>query len=142
MTQLIFNRDDELAAWAENVYPDCAPLARPLTAIGVASDEGEIIGVAIYHNFRHTDIEITFVTSTPRWATKATVRSLLHYPFFQLGVDRMTAITRKSNKKARKLLEGLGFLLEGTHPYAAMGKTACTYGLYRQNAIDRWFNHG
>ena len=139
MTQLIFDRDEELATWAETQYPDCAPLARPLTSIGIASSEGEIIGVAIYHNFRHTDVEVTFITATQRWATLGNVRALLHYPFIQLGVQRMTAITSKSNKKARKLLRGLGFLLEGTHPYAAKGKTACTYGLYSDNA-KRWLN--
>ena len=45
MTQLIFDRDEELATWAETQYPDCAPLARPLTSIGIASSEGEIIGL-------------------------------------------------------------------------------------------------
>jgi RimJ/RimL family protein N-acetyltransferase len=141
MTELIFSRDEELAQWAEEVYPDCAPLARPLTAIGVASSEGALLAVAIYHNFRYHDIEITFVTSTPsRWATKATVRSLLHYPFYQLGVKRMSAITKKSNKKARNLLEAFGFRLEGVHPFADNGTgAACSYGLYRDNAISKWF---
>jgi RimJ/RimL family protein N-acetyltransferase len=52
----------------------------------------------------------------------------------------MTAITNKSNKKARKLLTGLGFVLEGVHPFAATDCTsACTYGLYDKNA-ERWLN--
>tara|TARA_R110000764_G_scaffold160377_2_gene247886 strand:- start:208 stop:633 length:426 start_codon:yes stop_codon:yes gene_type:complete len=141
MTQLLFNRDDELAQWAENKYPDCAPLSRPLTSIGIASSEGKILGVAIYHNFRQNDVEITFITTTPRWATLGNIKALLYYPFIQLGVQRMTAITKKSNKQARKFLSGIGFLLEGTHPYAANGKTACTYGLYSDNAKKRWL-HG
>tara|TARA_R110000868_G_scaffold86238_1_gene241942 strand:+ start:197 stop:622 length:426 start_codon:yes stop_codon:yes gene_type:complete len=141
MTQLVFNRDDELAQWAEITYPDCAPLSRPLTSIGIANSKGEILGVAIYHNFRQNDVEVTFITTTPRWATLGNVRALLHYPFIQLGVQRMTAITGKSNKKARKFLSGIGFLLEGTHPYAAKGKTACTYGIYLNNA-QRWLSHG
>ena len=140
MTQLIFNQDDKLAAWAEAMYPKCAPLSRPLTAIGVASSEGKLIGVAIYHNFRQNDLEITFVTADPRWATPGNVRAILHYPFIQLGVERMTAITEKSNKKARKLMEKLGFCLEGVHPYAVDGvRPACTYGLYSDNA-KRWLN--
>ena len=98
MTQLIFGKDEELAKWAEATYPDCAPLARPLTAIGIASSEGELLGVAIYHNFRQYDVEITFVTANPRWSTPGNVRAILHYPFIQLGVKRMTAITKKSNK--------------------------------------------
>jgi RimJ/RimL family protein N-acetyltransferase len=116
------------------------PLARPLTAIGVSSNDGDIMGVAIFHNYRQNDIEITFITATPRWATLGNIRGILNYPFIQLGVKRMTAITNKSNKKARKLLTGLGFILEGTHPYAARDCTAaCTYGLYAKNA-EKWLN--
>jgi RimJ/RimL family protein N-acetyltransferase len=140
MTGLVCGRDDELATWAEEHYPDCAPLARPLTAIGVSSNDGDIMGVAIFHNYRQNDIEITFITATPRWATLGNIRGILNYPFIQLGVKRMTAITNKSNKKARKLLTGLGFILEGTHPYAARDCTAaCTYGLYAKNA-EKWLN--
>jgi RimJ/RimL family protein N-acetyltransferase len=98
------------------------------------------MGVAIFHNYRQNDIEVTFITATPRWATLGTIRGILHYPFKQLGVKRMTAITMKSNKKARKLLTGLGFVLEGVHPFAATDCTsACTYGLYAKNA-ERWLN--
>ena len=140
LTSLVCGRDDELAAWAEEHFPDCAPLSRPLTAIGVSAIDGEIMGVAIFHNYRQNDIEITFITATPKWATPGNVRGILNYPFVQLGVKRMTAITMKSNKKARKLLTGLGFVLEGVHPYAARDLTpSCTYGLYSQNA-EKWTN--
>ncbi len=141
MTKLIFNRDEELAKWAEKTYPDCAPLARPLTAIGIQTSDGEALGVAIYSNFRQDDIHITLVTRDPRWATPGNIRAILHYPFIQLGVKRMTALTAKTNKKARKLLEGVGFHLEGVHPYALCGKTACSYGMYAGDA-KRWVNNG
>jgi len=140
LNQLICGRDEELAQWAEEHFPDCAPLSRPLTSIGVASPDGDIMGVAIFHNYRQNDIEITFITATPRWATQGVIRGILDYPFRQLGVLRMTAITTKSNKKARKLLTGLGFVLEGVHPHASKDLTsACTYGLYAKNA-EKWLN--
>ena len=139
--QLIFNQDEELAAWAETNYPECSPVPRPFTAIGVASNDGNILGVAIYHNFSNNDVEITFVAKThSRWATKPIIRSLLHYPFYQLGVSRMSAITNKANKKARKLLEGLGFKHEGTHPLADGGvRPKISYGLYKDVVAERWF---
>tara|TARA_R110000765_G_scaffold168891_1_gene273887 strand:+ start:115 stop:549 length:435 start_codon:yes stop_codon:yes gene_type:complete len=140
MTDLVFNRDEELAAWAESNYPDCAPLPRPLTAIGIA-DKGAVIAVAVFHDFVYPSIEVTFIAATrSRWATKQMVKSLLHYPFFQLNVKRMTAVTSKSNKKARKLLMSLGFALEGVHPFATKGQTACSYGLYRDVAVNKWFS--
>lgn len=140
MTRLVFDCDEELVLWAEKEYPSCAPLSRPLTSIGITSDSGNIVGVAIFNNYRQNDIEITFITSTPKWATPGNIRAIIGYPFRQLGVKRMTAITDKSNKKSRKLLTGLGFVLEGVHPYAARDCTpACTYGLYAKNA-EKWIN--
>lgn len=141
MTQLIFDQDDELAAWAEATFPECLPLARPLTAIGFTSSQGEILGVAIFHNFVHYDIQVSIITATPRWATPGNIRAILHYPFIQLGVKRMTATTAKSNKRARKMLLGIGAHLEGVHPYGMDGvKTACSYGLYRDDAIKKWLS--
>tara|TARA_R110000803_G_C11976965_1_gene320278 strand:+ start:758 stop:1186 length:429 start_codon:yes stop_codon:yes gene_type:complete len=141
MTQILCGHDDELAQWAETTYPDCCPLPRPLTAIGVASNEGDIMGVAIFHDFSDNDVQITFVTATPRWATPGNCRAILHYPFIQLGVKRMTAVTNKSNKRARKLLEGIGFKLEGVHPFADGGvRPKVSYGLYESVAKEKWFN--
>ena len=146
MTQLIFNRDEELARWAEINFPEVGQISRPLHAIGVADSDGELLGVAFYSSFGQNrnnetyDLQVTLVTASTRWATKATIRALLHYPFFQIGTKRMSAITNKSNKKARKLLEGLGFKLEGVHPFGDEGiRPSCSYGLYRDDAIKKWF---
>ena len=141
MTQLIFDKDEELAVWAEINYPECSPIPRPFTSIGVADNNGNILAVAIFHDFAIVDIHVTFIAATrSRWATKPIIKSLLHYPFLQLGVKRMTAITNKSNKKARKLLESLGFKLEGVHPLADAGlRSKTSYGLYEDRAME-WFN--
>ena len=87
MTQLIFDRDEELATWAETQYPDCAPLARPLTSIGIASSEGEIIGVAIFYEKystwkgRCTYLEDLIVTESKRGvgAGKALFEGVINY---------------------------------------------------------------
>lgn len=140
MTQLIFNHDEQLAQWVEVQYPECAPLEKPFTAIGIVSSGGEILGAAIYNAFRGYNINITFVTVSPRWATPGNVRAILHYPFHQLGVKRMTAIVNKKNKRARKLLEGVGFCLEGVHPYGYNGKDpSLTYGIY-ENKVRNWLD--
>jgi|TARA_R110000824_G_scaffold196779_2_gene380067 RimJ/RimL family protein N-acetyltransferase len=140
LTQLICGHDEKMAAWAEENFPDCAPLCRPLSSIGILSSDNKIMGVAIFNNYRQNDIEITFITATPKWATPGNIRGILNYPFIQLGVKRMTAITKKSNKQARKFLIRLGFDLEGVHPYAAKdGSSSCTYGLYQKKA-EKWLN--
>jgi|TARA_R110000751_G_C13776948_1_gene480661 hypothetical protein len=144
MTQLIFDRDEELAEWAEAQYPPCAPLPRPFTTIGVASSEGgHIWAVAIYTDFSQYNVELTLISATRRWATPGNFRAILHYPFEQLGVKRMTAVTNKSNKPARKALEGVGFKLEGVHPFADGGvRPKVSYGLSSVDAKDKWLNYG
>tara|TARA_R110000744_G_scaffold340607_1_gene445860 strand:- start:3386 stop:3820 length:435 start_codon:yes stop_codon:yes gene_type:complete len=141
LTTLIFGRDEELALWAEARAPGVGPFQRPLTAIGVTTQGGdEIMAVAIYNNFRDCDIEISFAASTPKWATRGNIRAMLSYPFVQLGVKRLSAITTKKNKRCRKLLTGLGFRQEGAHPFAGGdGATAITYGLYCEPA-KKWVN--
>jgi hypothetical protein len=41
---------------------------RPCTAIGVVHRD-EIVAAAIYNNYRPPNIDITFVTPSPRWAS-------------------------------------------------------------------------
>ena len=74
------------------------------------------MAVAIYNNYRYaSDIEVSFVAATPKWA-----------------------ITTKKNKRCRKLLTGLGFKQEGVHPFAGENQaTAITYGLYSEPA-KKW----
>lgn len=146
MTELVFGKDEELAAWAEATFPEIGKVGRPLQSIGVADKDGELMAVAIFNNFGQNernetyDLQVTFVAATPNWATPGNIRAILHYPFIQLGVKRMTAITDKSNKRARKLNEGLGFVHEGTHPYGDAGeRPSLTYGLYRDEAMKRFF---
>lgn len=105
-------------------------------AIGVYHGS-KIVAVAIYSEYRSPNIEITFVTSSPRWASPNAVRGILKYPFLQLGCKRITAITEATNQPARAFLCRLGFKLEGIHPDALPTGTAITYGLLRKDAA-RW----
>lgn len=142
MAEIILGCDEVLAQWAEQRVPELGSFARPLVAIGAQDCSGQIMAVAIYNEYRGHDISISLVTDTPRWATKGTIRAFLAYPFLQLGCARITAFQRKTHKRARKLVEGLGFKLEGVHPYAApdgIGR-GVTYGLYRDVAMERWLN--
>lgn len=127
---------DELVRWAKQKvgisdFGNCSP-------IGV-EHKGEIVAVAIYNNYRHPNIEITFAISSPHWASRGAVREILSYPFHQLGCRRVTAITEARNMKARRFLEHLGFDLEGYHPEAFPTGDAISYGLLRANAA-RWID--
>ena len=91
------------------------------------------MAVAVYHEYRHPSVEMSFAASGPRWATRDTIRYLLSYPFDQLKVKRITAICRRRNRKIRRLIEGIGFKLEGTLHRAYETDDACVYGYFYEN---------
>ena len=99
-----------LLEWAKRL-----PVAiRTDTAYPVAVvRDGRIAAVVIYHEWRGANIEMSIVADTPRWATKQTVAFLLGFPFLTWDVRRITALVDRRNKRSRKLVEGLGFRLEG-----------------------------
>jgi RimJ/RimL family protein N-acetyltransferase len=131
---LIFGRDRELAQWAKIKLgvEDFGPCA----CIGVAH-KGEIVAVAVYNGFAWPNIQVTFVTSSPRWASPGAVRAILRYPFVQLRCKRVTALTESRNLAARAFLERLGFRQEGIHPDAFPSDDGISYGLLAR-AAARW----
>lgn len=108
----------------------------PCVTIGVVHS-GRIVAVALYNKYLHPNIEVTFVTASPRWASPGAVRTILSYPFVQLSCKRVTATTESANHAARRFLERLGFRQEGYHPDALPSGDAVTYGLTRAGAA-RW----
>jgi RimJ/RimL family protein N-acetyltransferase len=131
---LIFHADDALARWAGDRLG--MEIGKPNTAIGVARS-GKIVAAAVFNNFRPPNIEVTFVTSSPRWASKLAIAAILKYPFKQLGCKRVTAIIEATNQPARAFLCRLGFKLEGIHPDVFVSGSAETYGLLARDAA-RW----
>ena len=137
---LVYGHDRELALWAGLAlgYRGAISSTQP-TAIGVALN-GKIVAVAVFHDYRGTSIEVTFVTKTrglTRWAIRENLKAILHYPFVQLGCKRLTAITEEGNSDARAFLERLGFRQEGVHPDGFASGTGISYGLLRRDA-ERW----
>lgn len=131
---LLFGCDRELAHWAGDQLG--LKFVGPNTSIGVAH-QGKIVAAAIFSNFQPPNIEITFVTSSPRWASNGAVRAILRYPFVQLGCERLTAITEATNQPARAFLCRLGFKQEGCHPAYFPSGDAISYGMLKVDAA-KW----
>ncbi len=131
---LILGCDRELARWAG----DRLGIASfgPCVTIGVAR-KGEIAAVAVYNNYRAPNIEITFVSASPRWATRDAISFIFGYAFHQLRVKRITAVTEAGNAAARRFLERLGFREEGYHPDTFACGDGVSYGLLAKDA-RRW----
>jgi len=108
----------------------------PYQCIGVVRGDAFVAG-ALFNNFDWPNIEITFVTTTPRWASRQVIGRIFAYPFCELGCRRLTAITGARNETARVFLERLGFGQEGIHPDLFEHDDGISYGLLKRDAL-KW----
>ncbi len=126
-----------LRAWIQQRIPD-TDVGDDSVCIGVWRDE-KLAAVAAYYHYRKADIEVSFASDNPRWATKQVITYILAFPFVQLQTQRCTAMVLKSNKRCRKLLHGLGFKEEGRHAHAGPNlETMFSYGLTNQEYVKRY----
>lgn len=103
----------------------------------IAFYEDSWLAVVVYHGKSSGNINISIATTSPKWCSKKALRVIFAYPFNQLGVNRVTALIRKTNRKSRSLVERLGFRLEGTlKQYFKNGEAAMVYGLLKDE--NRW----
>lgn len=133
---LVYGRDREIARWVGfrlDVYD-----FGPCSAIGVVRD-GHMVAGAVYSNYRHPSIEISFASMTPRWATREAIRALLRYPLVQLNCRRLYAVSPVQQTGAIEFMKRLGFRQEGYHPHALLTGDAVSLGLLRDDAA-RWID--
>lgn len=119
--------------------PDVMELPGGYEAIGVARD-GALVGGCLYSDFRRCPgggtVQI-WAAGEGLWISRRVIAVMLGYPFKQLGCHRITALTGRKNKPTRRLLEDLGFKLEGIARRAfSPTKDACIYSLLRDEV--RW----
>jgi RimJ/RimL family protein N-acetyltransferase len=84
----------------------------PHAALGVVR-RGTLVGGVVYHGYRGFDVQISAAFDHVGWALPGTLRALCSYPFLDLKVGRVSVVTGRKNKKARKLLRDLGFRFVG-----------------------------
>lgn len=115
--RLVLGRDAEVADWVARRIPHLGSGAAfgPCAAIGVASEAGDLLGGVVFSNWLPAcrSVEASFASDTPRWLTRRIVRAILAYPFDQLGCQRITAVTPRRAKAARRFLDAFGFKREG-----------------------------
>lgn len=136
MRALLYNEDDRVRRFVAGLSGRPADFG-PSTAIGVLFGDELVAGI-VYNEFRGYGLSMHVSATSPKWASRRIVGTLLAYPFVQLGCVRITATIAATNDRARKLLRQLGFHVEGLHPLAWEGrKDALSYGMTRADAA-RW----
>jgi hypothetical protein len=131
----IFGHDQAVAEWAgQNLGAAVCP---PFVAIGFAK-EGRLAGACIFNGWNGANIDITIYG--PGCLARSSIRTAYRYCFNQIGAQRITARTRRSNRVMRELLPRLGFTQEFVmiKYYGPMrADDAFVYRLTRFNA-QRW----
>lgn len=102
-------------------------------AIGLVRD-GEIIAATIYNHYTGPNV-MTSIAGAPgrRWMTRAYLGAIFRYPFLQLRVRRITALVETCNSDSRRLVEHMGFTVEGLMRHAAVDDDLLVYGMLRQD---------
>ena len=130
---VLFYADREVAEWVASRITDMKAPFQNYVALGVVRN-GHFAGGIVYHDNVGHDIMASAAFATLRWWKPETVKTLFAYPFITNGNARITIKTGKDNIRSRRMIERLGFKLEGVHPLAIDGKAdAVTYGMVRDD---------
>jgi RimJ/RimL family protein N-acetyltransferase len=115
--RIVLGRDPEVADWVARRIPHVGSGAAfgPCAAIGVEAEDGALLGGVVYSNWQPAcrSIEASFASAAPRWLTRRIIGGILSYPFDQLDCQRITALTPRRAKAARRFLDAFGFRREG-----------------------------
>ena len=85
------------------------------SAIGILRSDGELVAGVVFSDW-HADsrrIELSGAVDDPRAIGTQMIVAVGNYVFGQLNVHRCWAKTSTDNRRALKLLKGLGFIQEG-----------------------------
>jgi len=129
---LVFGADAIIAEFVRQRLKNAPDSFGPCTAIGVIRSE-KLAGGVVYFDYdpKIPACQVAFAFDDPRWATKHVLRSVCNYPFLQLGCLRVSAVIARKNKRSRKMVERIGFKLEGVIRKGFVTEDAMLYGLLR-----------
>lgn len=143
--RLVYGYDQIVSNWVAARIPNMGGLPfPPSTAIGVVDNNDQPIGGVVFtnHQPQYGSIDISCASITPRWLTKRLIRGIFAYPFGQLKVGRVTAITPRTATSSRRFLEQFGFKLEGLVRRGFGTDDAVVYGLLAEEWQNtRWMQN-
>lgn len=131
MHDLIYDRQDELLAWAAERI-GIARFRPDAKAIGRHRD-GKLVGVVVFDGFSSTDCNVHLASDgSKHWMTRSFATAALAYPFIQLGYRRITGLVHAEDAATLAFDEHFGFKREGLHRCAAEdGGDVISLGLLR-----------
>jgi len=115
MREVVYGQMDRFLPWAASRMPFTS-FEFPDEAATIAVVDGEsILAVAVYHNYypQWKTVSMSIAADEARWASKKIFGIMLAFPFFDLKCERITTWQPEWHEKARKLVQGVGFIEEG-----------------------------
>lgn len=141
--RLLFGHDAQVAAWVSQRLTEYGGTGfGKCTAIGIFDGDGSrVIAGCVYFDYHEKlqTLGMAIASDSPMFATKGTIRALLHYPFEQLGVFKVWATTLHTNAKAERFLKKVGFVREGIlrHQFGPK-RHAAFYGLIKPEYLKTY----
>ncbi len=134
----IFGHDQIVAEWVTQRTGDS--ICPPYSAIGFSRTGSTLCSGVVFTNWNGSNVEISLASDTG--ITRDNIRIVYRDVFVQCRANRLTAHTRRSNRKMRELLPRLGFSKEpeGVLPRfygPKRGDDAFVYGAY-PDTVRKW----
>lgn len=127
----------DLLAWAAVRIAELHGQSFPenATAMGVESEDGEILGVVAFHSWEpwNGTIEVSAVSEDARWllARKAWA-AMFEYAFYTCNCQKIWSRTPLKNKRALRFLKAVGFTFEAILPRQFGDDDAVLSARYRE----------
>lgn len=132
LMHLLGGCDGYVATWVAHRIPYVRRGFNNCVALGLTDDNHNLICGVVYHDLDEgINIQMSIAAESPNWCNRKSLRWFFHYPFEQLKLKRVTALTSSSNLNTQKMLERLGYQLEGVIRQGYNTDDCLVYGLLR-----------
>jgi hypothetical protein len=96
------------------------------------SRNNELVCVIVAYHASTSNIMLSIAATTPRWASKENLAAVGQWIYGQLGMQHISTVCLKSNKRSRKFTEGVGFRYEGKIRRGGNGEDMIIYGMLKE----------
>ena len=95
-------------------------------------ENNKIVGCILFTDYDANNIYIHIAFDTPRCVSRKYIKFMFDYIFNQIKCNRATAQCDDTNARIKKLVEGVGFIREGTMRHMAGNNDLAVYGMLKE----------
>lgn len=137
-TEIYSGPERRIARWVEERIGVPHETFRTFNSIWFNDERGLKVAL-IYNNFDWPAISIHIAArERALWCRPEILHHIFYYPFVQLACKLLLAPVAETNKASRKVVEALGFSLDGRLRKMADGKDILIYGMLDEEC--RWID--